>query len=235
MSYSEGEKFKSENGSRSQNPADGRAEINVFRALKALDDAPVLARAPESGTEKNPIIDSQMTRDEAMKSVAKGCPETIKENQQLVDVKYYSFDGKVHQGQILIHKKLANDVREVFQIAFDHHFPIESVIPVSKFGWRDDASMDANNTSGFNYRTVTGGKTISNHGRGFAIDINTKLNPYIKERNVEPAGATYDPNVPGTLTADHFLVKEFKKRGWSWGGDWKNLKDYQHFEKVVAE
>ncbi|MDU6249150.1 MAG: M15 family metallopeptidase [Paeniclostridium sordellii] len=23
----------------------------------------------------------------------------------------------------------------------------------------------------------------------------------------------------------------FIKRGWTWGGDWKSLKDYQHFEK----
>jgi len=29
------------------------------------------------------------------------------------------------------------------------------------------------------------------------------------------------------------VVKTFKRLGWTWGGEWKSLKDYQHFEKVV--
>jgi len=28
------------------------------------------------------------------------------------------------------------------------------------------------------------------------------------------------------------VVKIFKKYGWEWGGDWKSLKDYPHFEKT---
>ncbi|WP_336246075.1 MULTISPECIES: M15 family metallopeptidase [Anaerovoracaceae] len=28
-----------------------------------------------------------------------------------------------------------------------------------------------------------------------------------------------------------FIYKLFKKHGFTWGGDWKALKDYQHFEK----
>jgi hypothetical protein len=28
-------------------------------------------------------------------------------------------------------------------------------------------------------------------------------------------------------------VKLFKKLGWTWGGDWKSTKDYQHFEKKI--
>jgi hypothetical protein len=27
------------------------------------------------------------------------------------------------------------------------------------------------------------------------------------------------------------VVKAFAKRGWKWGGNWKSLKDYQHFSK----
>jgi hypothetical protein len=26
-------------------------------------------------------------------------------------------------------------------------------------------------------------------------------------------------------------VRSFTARGWEWGGDWRSLKDYQHFEK----
>ncbi|HAX73596.1 MAG TPA: hypothetical protein DCY20_08730, partial [Firmicutes bacterium] len=25
----------------------------------------------------------------------------------------------------------------------------------------------------------------------------------------------------------------FVSRGWTWGGDWNSLKDYQHFEKKL--
>ncbi|MER3329303.1 MAG: M15 family metallopeptidase, partial [Candidatus Kapaibacterium sp.] len=31
--------------------------------------------------------------------------------------------------------------------------------------------------------------------------------------------------------SDSRLVKEMKKRGWRWGGDWTSLKDYHHFDK----
>ena len=31
------------------------------------------------------------------------------------------------------------------------------------------------------------------------------------------------------------LVREFKIRGWSWGGDWRSVKDYQHFEKKIGK
>lgn len=29
------------------------------------------------------------------------------------------------------------------------------------------------------------------------------------------------------------LYKIFMKHGWSWGGNWSNKKDYQHFEKNI--
>ena len=33
------------------------------------------------------------------------------------------------------------------------------------------------------------------------------------------------------LLANSKVVLIFKKYGWKWGGDWKNIKDYQHFQK----
>lgn len=71
------------------------------------------------------------------------------------------------------------------------------------------------------------------HSYGFALDINPLQNPYIKGAVVLPKGAVYDPAVPGTLTGTCAVVKTFKRLGWTWGGEWKSLKDYQHFEKVV--
>ena len=99
----------------------------------------------------------------------------------------------------------------------------------------DDQSMLADNTSAFNYRTATGSKHLSMHAYGFAIDINPAQNPYIKGNIVLPPGAVYDTAKPGTLGANSPIVKTFKRLGWTWGGDWKSLKDYQHFEKALSK
>ena len=71
------------------------------------------------------------------------------------------------------------------------------------------------------------------HSYGYAIDINPVQNPYIKGKIVLPEGAVYDPAKPGTLAASGPVVKCFQGLGWEWGGNWKSLKDYQHFQKVL--
>lgn len=192
---------------------------------------------PPLGTIENPVVDSSITLSQALRKYA---PETIKVRQTIVNVLYYSFDGKVHKGQVVIDRRLANDISEVFRVAFETRFPIKSVIPIShdkflrdgKFN-SDGQSMLANNTSAFNYRKATGSKKLSMHAYGFAIDINPVQNPYIKRRTVFPRGAVYNPYKPGTLTRYSSVTKAFKRLGWTWGGDWKTLKDYQHFEKVL--
>lgn len=191
------------------------------------------------GTLDDPVIDSDISLDEALRKYS---PQEFKQKQRLVEVLYYSFDGKIHRGQIIIDSRLVKDIQEVFRVAFKYKFPIMSVIPIShdKFfsdgKWNeDDQSMFADNTSGFNYRLVTGGKSLSNHAYGFAVDINPVQNPYIKGKKVLPPGAVYDKRRPGTLTPNCQVVKTFKRLGWDWGGDWKSLKDYQHFEKVLAK
>ncbi len=192
-----------------------------------------------AGSMENPIVDSDATLDEALRKFA---PPEFKKRQKLVEVLYYSFDGKIHKGQIVIDERLIPDIQEVFRAALEEKFPINSVIPVSnsKFykdgEWnRDDQSMLSNNTSAFNYRKVTGGDKLSKHAYGFAIDINPVQNPYIKGDIVLPPGAVYDPSKPGTLTPDCAVVKAFIRLGWTWGGNWKSLKDYQHFEKVAGD
>jgi len=72
------------------------------------------------------------------------------------------------------------------------------------------------------------------HAYGYALDINPMQNPYIKGKIVVPPGALYDINKPGTLISSSPVVKIFIRLGWTWGGNWKSLKDYQHFEKIPA-
>jgi hypothetical protein len=191
-----------------------------------------------AGSLGNPIVDSNITLIEALKKYA---PDEFKRNQKLIKVLYYSFDGKIHQGQLVIDQRLISDIQEIFQVVLENKFPIGSVIPISsvkffKAGeWNeDDQSMMANNTSAFNYRRAAGSKKLSKHAYGFAIDINPVQNPYIRGAIVLPPNAVYDESVAGTLGRNSPIVKCFIRLGWTWGGNWKSLKDYQHFEKVLT-
>jgi hypothetical protein len=192
-----------------------------------------------AGSLRNPIIDSDISLAQALRKEA---PPEFKKRQKIVDVLYYSFDGKLHKGQLVIDERLAGDIREVFQVILETKFPVGSVIPIShdRFfrngKWNeDDLSMMANNTSAFNYRLVTGGKSLSRHAYGFALDINPLQNPYIKGSTVLPSGAVYDTRKAGTLSLGSPVVKTFIRLGWTWGGNWTSLKDYQHFEKVLPQ
>ena len=197
--------------------------------------------AQEVGTLQRPIIDSKMSKKEAFDGLDPNCPKEIRKRQKIVRLEYYSFDGKIHQGQLVLDKKLAKDIEIIFKLALAEKFPILSVIPVShpnfrKNGrWDDDLSMIANNTSAFNYRQKTGGGSLSNHAYGKAIDINTVQNPYLKGKILLPPNGSYQPQTPGTFDANHPIVKKFIELGWDWGGNWTTLKDYQHFEKPLKK
>lgn len=179
------------------------------------------------------IIDSDLSFEEAVSGI--NIPSSIKNNLILIDVFYYSFDGILRKGQLVINKEVKQDIIEIFEFIKESRFPVKKVVPIVHYGWSDDASIADNNTTAFNYRFVSGTRIVSNHAYGYAIDINPIQNPYIKRGKVIPEGAVYDPDEPGTITHDSQLVKEFKKRGWSWGGDWQSVKDYQHFEKRITK
>jgi peptidoglycan LD-endopeptidase CwlK len=183
---------------------------------------------------RNRIIDAELDEEDALKhNPAFPCPEEIILCQKVIVVVYYSFDGMIHQGQIVVHEELVEDIEYVFKVMLAEKFPITSAIPIAdaKFQWDDELSMQANNSSGFNYRTIARTDRLSNHAYGRAVDINPRLNPYIRGDYIQPNNALYDVTQPGTITKDGVIVACFKERGWVWGGDWVDRKDYQHFEK----
>ena len=156
---------------------------------------------------------------------------------KLLTVCYYGFDGEVHVGQIVSNAKVAQDLLVIFRELFLARYQIESIRLVDEFGASDDASMAANNSSCFNYRLVPGTQTMSRHATGTAIDINPVQNPYVTARGVSPeAGAAYvdrSLKLPHMIDHDDLCCRLFKAHGFTWGGDWKNSKDYQHFEKKL--
>lgn len=202
--------------------------------------APSCPPADDSATAV--VVDSQMTVDQAVRAnLARECPPAIAKRQELVEVSYFARDGRLHKGQLVLDSSLVEDARAVFEVIRQTRFPVESVIPIAhqafaRDGRADDLkSMEANNTSGFNFRPQTGSRKLSAHACGLAIDLNPGQNPYAKGRGaariVLPPGAVYDRSVPGTLTADHPVTRKFKELGWKWGGEFRSLKDFQHFEK----
>ena len=103
--------------------------------------------------------------------------------------------------------------------------------------------MTANNTSCFNFRLVEGTTSLSKHALGLAIDINPFLNPYVSTKNgqpyVSPPGSEYyadRSNVfPCKIDENDLCYKLFTAHGFTWGGHWKTMKDYQHFQKSLPQ
>jgi hypothetical protein len=177
------------------------------------------------------IIDSEYNLLQALEGI--NIPYSIRKDLKLVTVRYYGFDDKLHQGQLIVNKRIAEEVKEIFILIRKIKFPIEKVIPLTEYNWSDEDSMGDNNTSAFNYRFISGSRVLSMHAKGLAIDINPKQNPYVKNGVITPQGALYNVEVKGTIKPGSKIIKIFKERGWTWGGDWKSLKDYQHFQKEL--
>lgn len=160
-------------------------------------------------------------------------------------VLHYNFDHKIQVGELIVHAELVADYQDIFQELFENGYEIYSMYLIDNF-WTgdglesDSASIDANNTSAFCYRRVAGGSGLSNHALGRAIDINPQQNPYVTfDSQGRPKWShdnaddyiDRDSGLPHVITHDDLAYKLFKAHGFDWGGDWKTLKDYQHFDK----
>lgn len=190
------------------------------------------------GTIENPIIDSALSETEALaQNPEKPAPPEVLERQRVVDVKYFGVDGKYHQGQIIVDQELVEDVRKLFELILEQQIPLQTVVPVAdpKFRFDDKASMAENNSSGYNFRDISNTGKISHHAAGRAIDLNPKLNPWLHDDIAEPSDGAYDPAVPGTWSENHPIVQFLESRGWTWGGHFKTMKDYHHFQKPLPE
>ena len=153
---------------------------------------------------------------------------------------YVDFDGVEHEGELVVHRKVADDVIDIFYQLYEAQYPLASVRLVDDYGEvaDDNLSMADNNTSAFCYRQVTGSKKLSWHSFGAAIDINPVQNPYINGKRVSPPeGKNYlnrKDKRPGMIDHSDHCYKVFRAHGWKWGGDFSGDKDYQHFYKELS-
>lgn len=154
-----------------------------------------------------------------------------------VNIDHIGFDGQIHRGGLIVHEDLVPDVIAIFEQLYRLGYPVEKIRTVDNYSDADDElSMEDNNTSAFNCRTVPGTNEWSPHAYGRAIDINPLVNPclyasgYFEPQN---AAAYLDRSRtdPGLLHIGDPAVHAFTDRGWRWGGEWTAPLDYQHFER----
>lgn len=173
--------------------------------------------------------------------------KSYKENEyiKLSDLRYirvfhYDYEGNIKSGELVVNKKISERTVRVFYELYKIKYPIQRMQLIDDYNADDDASMTANNTSGFNFRLVANTTHLSNHAYGMAIDINPRINPYITSAKIYPDnGVAYAERDVSKCTGkykDNMIHKGdaayniFINYGFSWGGNWYSPKDYQHFE-----
>lgn len=164
-----------------------------------------------------------------------------REDLRYIRVLYYDFNGNRRYGELVSNKAISRDLVEIFQELYNQKYRIERIRLVDDYDADDDWSISENNTSCFNYRTVTGKSTLSLHARGLAIDINPRYNPnvfYDEAGNVTgclPAnGMDYTDrslDFPHKIDENDLCVRLFKEHGFIWGGEWRREPDYMHFSR----
>ncbi len=157
------------------------------------------------------------------------------EDLRYLRLSHLDFDGREQVGEMVCNKAVADDLLAIFQALYEARYPIRSIRLIDDFEGDDEASMAADNTSCFNYRRKTGMRSLSKHALGLAVDVNPLENPYVRPGRVRPAGgadyADRTKDFPHKIDKDDLCYKLFREHGFSWGGTWQSVKDYQHFEK----
>lgn len=172
------------------------------------------------------------------KSMKRDCPIRREDLRYLLCL-HRDAEGVTHVGEMVVSRRIADTVLGILRKLYDARYPIERMRLIDYWEANDEQSMRANNSSAFNYRVVSHTNVVSRHGLGLAVDINPLYNPYHKRLKdgrevVEPA--TGRPWLDRTRKSPYIIRRGdlchrlFTEAGFVWGGDWKSLKDYQHFE-----
>ena len=173
------------------------------------------------------------------KSYKKNCT-VPRSSLRYLKVVHRNLKGETVVGELVCHKRIAHDLIAIFKALYQASYPIERMVLVDDYNADDEQSMLHNNTSCFNFRKVAGSNVLSAHSKGMAIDINPLYNPCVRKNAqgqviVQPeAGKKYadrNKRFDYKISPNDLCHKLFVQHGFVWGGSWKRVKDYQHFEK----
>lgn len=206
------------------------SEISIPENIKDTSfnkkDEPVFEYSSIPDDVKDKMIGKSMPSDEPVNF----------DNLSYLNLTYYGFDDKAHIGEMIVDSRVASEVVDIFKELYEAKYPIKKIRLIDEYDAIDESSMADNNSSAFCYRTIAGTNKISNHGMGLAIDINPLQNPHVIGNNTSPKeGYVYadrSNSAKGMIKEGDAAYNAFTKRGWSWGGHWKNP-DFQHFEKKL--
>ena len=185
-----------------------------------------------------PIPDSVFLRMQG-RSWPEGCA-VRRADLRYLRLSHFDAEKKEHVGEMVCNKAIANDILEIFRELYRQKYPIQRIRLIDDYEAEDERSMRDNNTSCFCYRKVSGTTKLSKHATGMAVDVNTLYNPYVRtgkngRRIVEPATAVKyvdrSKSFPYKIVKGDLLYRLFIRHGFKWGGTWRTVKDWQHFEK----
>ena len=194
-----------------------------FQSYTISYDDPVYSRIAGKSYQENPYIGLDSLR--------------------YLRIPHYDFNHEVRLGEMIVNVGIADSALAIFRTLFDNEYEINSIRLIDDF-WAgdglssDDASIAANNTSAFCYREIAGGTGLSNHAYGRAIDVNPYQNPYYRVVNGEPTDLfewdwdylDRESGKPHMILRGDICQATFAAYGFTWGGDWADPVDYQHFE-----
>ncbi len=165
----------------------------------------------------------------------RGCP-VGRENLRLLRINYWGFDGYRYRGEMVLGSAVVGRAAGALRDMYDGRFPIRRMYRVDRFGWsprlhgaNDYASMRADNTSGFNCRSVVNKPgVLSPHARGRAVDVNTWENPYRSATGLVPNSWWASRSHPRVAwrSASHPVVRIWRSHGFRWtygNGDSQHL------------
>ena len=165
----------------------------------------------------------------------RGCPVPLRA-LRVLHVTIWGFDRAAHRGELIVHRRWAEELALVFRRIYRDRFAIRRMRPVDRYDGDDRRSMRADNTSAFNCRFVAGTSRWSQHAYGRAIDLNPVENPYVAGDHVSPrAGRRFaDRSLDrrGMVHRGDVVWRAFHRLGWGWGGSWSFAQDYQHFSST---
>ncbi|WP_406017908.1 M15 family metallopeptidase [Succinivibrio sp.] len=171
-------------------------------------------------------------------------PFIKREDLRYLRLLHVDHENKVRLGEMVCNRVIAEDLREIFFILYKNKYAIEHILLADDFDADDEIQMGANNTSCFVFRFITGSDFLSYHARGLAVDLNPRTNPYCKLKKdgslfVQPKNSgeycERDEDFLFKIDKEDLAYKLFISHGFTWGGEWKTLKDFCHFEKEIMK
>ena len=169
-------------------------------------------------------------------------PHIGREDLRYLRLLHWDYDGRIHLGEMVCNAAVAHELVDIFRQLYQARYPVGRMVLPDVYGADDELQMRANNTSCFCYRPVSGTGKLSKHAYGLAVDLNTLYNPYVGTRGgrrfVQPSTAeAYTDRSKAfryKIDRDDLAYRLFTSYGYTWGGSWRSVKDYQHFEKELS-